>query len=571
MATSGQPPAGGPSAASPVKAKKKAAGSSEKSLGGRPAQGRGQGPKRLKLRQLALAEKYKRPGNKVQSLNDLHDVATRSRLGVQLKTRREAARRLAANEILLPESEGFIEAEGLERTWKFSQAEILQQVDAGTRRKIFDLPLSYGPYAVKFTGDGRHLLMGGKKGSLALMDVHTLAPVTEVHVNETVRDVQPLHNFNMFAAAQKKYLYIYDRDGLELHCLRDQQVVHKLEYLPFHFLLVSVGESGELCYRDISSGAIGARHRTRRGPCRVLRQNASSGVVHLGHAKGTVSLWTPNMPTAVAEVLCHNSAVTAVEVEANNLYTAGCDGYWKVFDLRRLSSSLASASSPLVNSFRFFGHAPTSLSLSANGLLAVGGGCRVQVWKDSHLSQKPKMPLLTHNLFGQSVHSLRYCPFEDFLCVGSDLGVSTVLVPGSGLANFDSFEQNPLEGKKQRAQREVRSLLEKLPADMISFASQGVGAVDAAPRALLREEQRKRDETRRAELAAKKKPKNKMRGKGSAEAKQKRRLATSLQGAADAARARLEASAAPEDPPPPTTQSSEGAALARFRRPAPKP
>jgi U3 small nucleolar RNA-associated protein 7 len=54
-----------------------------------------------------------------------------------------------------------------------------------------------------------------------------------------------LHNELFFAAAQKKYVYIYDKRGLEVHCLREHVEPAALEFLPHHFLLASVGEPGE--------------------------------------------------------------------------------------------------------------------------------------------------------------------------------------------------------------------------------------------------------------------------------------------------------------------------------------
>jgi hypothetical protein len=53
-----------------------------------------------------------------------------------------------------------------------------------------------------------------------------------------------LHNELFFAAAQKKYVYIYDKRGLEVHCLREHVEPATLEFLPHHFLLASVGEPG---------------------------------------------------------------------------------------------------------------------------------------------------------------------------------------------------------------------------------------------------------------------------------------------------------------------------------------
>jgi hypothetical protein len=69
------------------------------------------------------------------------------------------------------------------------------------------------------------MVLGGGKGHLAVMEWSKAHLVTELQVKETVRDVCFLHNDKFFAAAQRKYVYIYDKRGLEIHCLREHTQV----------------------------------------------------------------------------------------------------------------------------------------------------------------------------------------------------------------------------------------------------------------------------------------------------------------------------------------------------------
>lgn len=210
---------------------------------------------------------------------------------------------------------------GIEETWQIQQQQIVSAVEQGAARKAFDLQLpDLGPYCAAYTRAGRHMVLGGARGHLAVMEWqrghltcevqvcvggtshgvvgclfggmgallvccgqwqkshsaahscwpeqtrqsgrHCLAlthaaccaptrlsppppPPPPQKVKETTRAVTFLHNELFFAAAQKKYVYIYDKRGLEVHCLREHVEPAALEFLPHHFLLTSVGEPGE--------------------------------------------------------------------------------------------------------------------------------------------------------------------------------------------------------------------------------------------------------------------------------------------------------------------------------------
>lgn len=60
----------------------------------------------------------------------------RAKLSHQEKQTRDAARAAAKAELLLQEESGFLEAEGLEKTFKFRQDQIFSNLDVNSASKV---------------------------------------------------------------------------------------------------------------------------------------------------------------------------------------------------------------------------------------------------------------------------------------------------------------------------------------------------------------------------------------------------------------------------------------------------
>ncbi|KAL6960505.1 hypothetical protein U1Q18_038268 [Sarracenia purpurea var. burkii] len=98
---------------------------------------------------------------------------------------------------------------------------------------------------------------------------------------------------------------------------------------------------------------------------------------------------------------------------------------------------------------------------------------------------------------GYEVRKVLFRPYEDVLGIGHSTGWSSIHIPGSGEPNFDSWVANPFETYKQRREKEVCSLLDKLPPETMMLDPTKIGTVRLA-----RKKEKPSKQEREAEMEA---------------------------------------------------------------------
>ncbi|XP_055906492.1 WD repeat-containing protein 46 [Eupeodes corollae] len=380
-----------------------------------------------------------------------------------------ATEQAARTEILLKEDAGFIIPDKGERTKDYRQSEIAAKVDITTASKLFKLNLDFGPYSMRYTKNGRHLLLGGRMGHVAAFDWITKRLHCEINVMEEVAEVAWLHIETMFACAQKSWVHIYDNQGTELHCVKRLYRVNKMEFLPYHFLLSCASSQGYLSWLDVSIGELVGHYNSKLGDIRMMRSNPSNGVLCVGGGKGVVSMWSPKVREPLAEMLCHPTPISALAVDpkGQHLVTAGLDRTIKVWDVRELSGPMA---------IYKLKTAASQLDVSQRGVLAFANGNHCSMYRNLFV-ESDSQPYLQQSC-DDFIHGLRFCPYEDILGLSTAKGFQSMIVPGSGEPNYDAREDNPYQTKTQRKEFEVHALLEKIPPELISLNPNEIAGVD---------------------------------------------------------------------------------------------
>lgn len=366
-------------------------------------------------------------------------------------------------------TEGKIETIDGEHTYDIEQDTIKNSVDLQSGIKRFDLALNSGPYKMDYTRDGRYLLLSGFKGHFSAFEWQTGKLRFELNLNnDEIRDACWLQDESFFAMAQRKYIYVYDHHGIEVHRLKKSTDPCHLQFLPNHFLLTSASKDGTLRYQDISTGDLVAEWQTKMGPPQSISMNSHTGIIGLAHTGGMVSFWSPTINGPILKMLCHKGPTQAIAFDhsGNEFATAGLDGKVKIWDLRTYKT---------IETYDTQRPA-SSIDFSQKGLLTAGYGPHVTVY-DPRKSKK--IIYLKHMIQGSIVEKTKFCPFEDVLGIGHLKGFSSLLVPGSGEPQFDSNTANPYSNKKQRRERQVRQLLDKLQPETIVMNPDKIGIMIA--------------------------------------------------------------------------------------------
>ncbi|KAF7702759.1 WD repeat-containing protein 46 [Cucumispora dikerogammari] len=361
------------------------------------------------------------------------------------------------SELLQPINKGEVKLETNESYP--TQETIKKNIPLITKEKLYDIRFPSDKTGVKYSSNGRFMIINTPNNA-SVFDTKKLNVMFERNISG-IFDSCFLHDESFFAVAKtyktpiittntniESAIYIYDKVGRELHHLKNHRNPRCLTFLPYHFLLASVSTSPHVRWTDITNGKIvGDFYTKEKYLC--MNHNPNTAVLHCGSVKGTVTLWSPASSEFISKIFCHNGPVKHINFFKNFMVTSD-ENLVKIWDSRMDYKPVK----------QLFASSHSSISVSQGGKIATGFKNTIKFFDSEEDSCFYKYKS------NRPVYSLEWQPFEDILTVGSD-GIFSLIIPGSGTPYYDSYEENPFITKKQRQEREVKRLLEKIPYTLI--------------------------------------------------------------------------------------------------------
>ncbi|EQB62260.1 wd repeat-containing protein 46 [Vairimorpha apis BRL 01] len=300
-------------------------------------------------------------------------------------------------ESIYADESGYIDTDKNEKTYKLTQEYIKRNVSRKVADMCFNLTLPNGPFFCKYSKNKTKYFL-------------------EENIKDKIYDAIYLHNEDFIALAQEKNVFIYNKQGVEIH---------------------AVGENNN--YQDTTNGKIVSSIYIKDKNIIKLNQNSSTAIIYTGHSNGVVSLWSPNSKNYISKVLCHATSVLNLEIDraGRYMYTTGIDQYTKVWDIRNTYKPVNN----IKNKKTF-----NTTALSQKSMFAAANGDKIRVYKNLSMSNAKDLLYLEHREMGSPISSLNFKNFEDILTVGHLNGISNLIIPGK---------------------KEVKMLLDKIPYTFI--------------------------------------------------------------------------------------------------------
>eukprot|EP00668_Euglena_longa_P000271 GGOE01000364.1.p1 GENE.GGOE01000364.1~~GGOE01000364.1.p1 ORF type:complete len:607 (-),score=197.49 GGOE01000364.1:348-2123(-) len=382
---------------------------------------------------------------------------------------RSAATAAARQELFLaPEKAGRAVGDEL---WTLTQRDLTEHLDSQTNAKRWSFRDrdGLGPYRCAYASNGRTLAFVSEMGHAAVLNLKKRKLMAETQFRTLVRDITFCHDDRLIVLAEKKYACMYSMQWVELHKMAHHTFPTRLAFLPWHFLICSVNTFGDVVWQDISTGNLAARRNMQEGATHVLTRNPWNSVLVTGHRRGTVQMWSPGVDTYLAKVKVSSSALTGVAIDllGRNMVTTTANGAVKVWDLRNYKEIHAYRSpTPVVD-----------VKISQTTMVGLAYPNYVEFWKGLLGPEKQEMPYMMHSTKRREITNLEFCPYEDVVGLGLNNGFQSIIIPGVGEPNIDSNLPNPLETAKQKNERPVKMLLDKLPPESIMLDPESIGVV----------------------------------------------------------------------------------------------